>query len=51
MNIGCIRTLHELFGQLGSEKLSFQQNPITSEQLGSLIDLLQESYITGNLFL
>ncbi|CAO3622070.1 unnamed protein product [Cunninghamella blakesleeana] len=40
-------TLHELFGQLGSEKISFQQNPITSQQLGSLIDLLHEGFITG----
>ncbi|CAO3611752.1 unnamed protein product [Cunninghamella echinulata] len=40
-------TLHELFGQLASEKLAFQQNPLTSQQLGSLVDLIQDGFITG----
>ncbi|KAG0191576.1 hypothetical protein DFQ28_011552 [Apophysomyces sp. BC1034] len=40
-------TLHELFGQLSSHDIVFQENPVSSEQLGSLIDLVQDGTITG----
>ncbi|SAL96483.1 hypothetical protein [Absidia glauca] len=41
-------TLHELFGQLTGEHLTFEENPISVEQLGSLIDLVQDGTITGD---
>ncbi|ORZ12690.1 Aspartyl/glutamyl-tRNA amidotransferase subunit B [Absidia repens] len=40
-------TLHELFGQLASEDITFQHNPISVQQLGSLIDLVNDGVITG----
>ncbi|ORX55577.1 Aspartyl/glutamyl-tRNA amidotransferase subunit B [Hesseltinella vesiculosa] len=40
-------TLHELFGQLSSQNISFSSNPVSAEQLGSLIDLVQKGTITG----
>ncbi|KAF9559669.1 glutamyl-tRNA amidotransferase, partial [Agrocybe pediades] len=38
---------HELLGQLAARKQSFDQNSLTSEQLGELVDLLQDKIITG----
>ncbi|KAG2013155.1 glutamyl-tRNA(Gln) amidotransferase [Coprinopsis cinerea AmutBmut pab1-1] len=38
---------HELLGQLSVRKMSFMENPVTSEQLGDLIDLVQGKTITG----
>ncbi|KAI8379250.1 aspartyl/glutamyl-tRNA amidotransferase subunit B [Radiomyces spectabilis] len=40
-------TLHELFGQLAGQDIPFYQNPVTVDQLGSLIDLVQQGTITG----
>ncbi|KAI8085068.1 B subunit of glutamyl-tRNA amidotransferase [Halteromyces radiatus] len=40
-------TLHELFGQLAGENISFENNPISTQQLGSLIDLVTDGTITG----
>ncbi|KAI9476340.1 MAG: Asp/Glu-ADT subunit B [Benjaminiella poitrasii] len=41
-------TLNELSGALSSQGLSFQENPISIERFGSLIDLVQKGIITGN---
>ncbi|KAI8336671.1 Aspartyl/glutamyl-tRNA amidotransferase subunit B [Chlamydoabsidia padenii] len=40
-------TLHELFGQLAGDHLTFEENPISVQQLGSLIDLIHDGTITG----
>ncbi|KAI9019312.1 aspartyl/glutamyl-tRNA amidotransferase subunit B [Phycomyces nitens] len=40
-------TLHELFGQLASRNISFQENPISEKQMGSLLDLIENGTITG----
>ncbi|KAL0074746.1 aspartyl/glutamyl-tRNA amidotransferase subunit B [Phycomyces blakesleeanus] len=40
-------TLHELFGQLASRSIPFQENPISEQQMGSLLDLIQNGTITG----
>ncbi|KAI7865013.1 aspartyl/glutamyl-tRNA amidotransferase subunit B [Spinellus fusiger] len=39
--------LHELFGQLASHHIPFHENPISEQQMGSLIDLVQNEVITG----
>lgn len=38
---------HELIGQLTARKETFSDNPVSVEQLGELIDLVQGSKITG----
>ncbi|KAG5349940.1 hypothetical protein C0989_001183 [Termitomyces sp. Mn162] len=38
---------HELLGQLASRKESFKDNHISVEQMGELIDMVQEKTITG----
>ncbi|KAG6900421.1 hypothetical protein C0993_010809 [Termitomyces sp. T159_Od127] len=38
---------HELLGQLTARKESFQDNHISAEQMGELIDMVQEKTITG----
>ncbi|KAM3585931.1 hypothetical protein VKS41_002469 [Umbelopsis sp. WA50703] len=38
---------HELFGQIGSKGVSFSSNPVSTHQLGSLVDLVQSGSITG----
>ncbi|KAG2141552.1 GatB/GatE catalytic domain-containing protein [Suillus cothurnatus] len=38
---------HELIGQLTARKETFSDNPVSVEQLGELIDLVQDSKITG----
>ncbi|KAJ6620817.1 Glutamyl-tRNA amidotransferase B subunit [Mycena sp. CBHHK59/15] len=38
---------HELLGRLSAAKLSFTDNPLSTSQLGELIDLVQNGVITG----
>ncbi|TFK28925.1 glutamyl-tRNA amidotransferase [Coprinopsis marcescibilis] len=38
---------NELLGQLTSKKASFTENPINSDQLGQLIDMVQDGTLTG----
>ncbi|KIM76374.1 hypothetical protein PILCRDRAFT_77807 [Piloderma croceum F 1598] len=38
---------HELLGQLGARKETFTQNPVSVEQMGELIDMVQDGSITG----
>ena len=38
---------HELLGQLAARKEKFTQNPISVEQMGELIDMVQNGNITG----
>ncbi|OCH94280.1 Glutamyl-tRNA-Gln amidotransferase B subunit [Obba rivulosa] len=38
---------HELLGQLAFRKETFSDNPMTTEQMGELIDMVQEKKITG----
>ncbi|KAG0702424.1 GatB/GatE catalytic domain-containing protein [Suillus ampliporus] len=38
---------HELLGQLTARKETFSDNPVSIEQLGELIDLVQDGKITG----
>ncbi|KAG1735395.1 hypothetical protein EDB19DRAFT_1724224 [Suillus lakei] len=38
---------HELLGQLTARKETFSDNPVSVEQLGELIDLVQDGKITG----
>ncbi|KAG2214007.1 hypothetical protein INT47_001278 [Mucor saturninus] len=40
-------TLNELSGALASKGISFQENPISIERFGNLIDLVQNGTITG----
>ncbi|KAF7299249.1 Glutamyl-tRNA(Gln) amidotransferase subunit B, mitochondrial [Mycena indigotica] len=39
--------IHELLGRLHSANLAFSDNPITSRQLGEVVDLVQSGMITG----
>ncbi|KAJ2964598.1 hypothetical protein NQZ79_g410 [Umbelopsis isabellina] len=38
---------HELFGQIASKSVSFSSNPVSTDQLGSIVDLVQSGSITG----
>jgi len=38
---------HELLGQLAARKETFQENPVSVEQMGDLIDMVQSGKITG----
>lgn len=38
---------HELLGQLTARKQSFQDSHLSAEQMGELIDMVQEKTITG----
>ncbi|KAF7967986.1 hypothetical protein HWV62_32393 [Athelia sp. TMB] len=38
---------HELLGQLTARKETFSQNPVSIEQMGELIDIVQNGSITG----
>jgi len=40
-------TTHELFGQLATKGIPFSENPVSTQQLGSLLDLIQSGSITG----
>ncbi|KAH8552069.1 B subunit of glutamyl-tRNA amidotransferase [Umbelopsis sp. PMI_123] len=40
-------TTHELFGQLASKGIPFTANPVSTQQLGSVLDLIQSGSITG----
>lgn len=42
---------HELLGQLAARKETFTQNPVSVEQMGELIDLVQNGGITGEYIL
>ncbi|KAJ7211482.1 Glutamyl-tRNA amidotransferase subunit B, mitochondrial [Mycena haematopus] len=39
--------IHELLGQLHAAKMTFADNPLTTSQLGELIDLVHSGAITG----
>jgi Asp-tRNA(Asn)/Glu-tRNA(Gln) amidotransferase B subunit len=41
------RTLNELSGTLASHQLLFEDNPISVQRFGALIDLVQNRVITG----
>lgn len=41
------RMTHELLGQLAARKETFKDNQLSVEQLGELIDLVQDKFITG----
>lgn len=41
------RMTHELLGQLTARKETFSQNPVSIEQMGELIDIVQDGSITG----
>ncbi|KAG2182776.1 hypothetical protein INT44_005756 [Umbelopsis vinacea] len=40
-------TTHELFGQLASKNIPFAANPVSTDQLGSVLDLIQSGSVTG----
>ncbi|KAI0322508.1 Glutamyl-tRNA amidotransferase B subunit [Amylostereum chailletii] len=39
---------HELLGQLALRHITFQQNPVSVDQMGDLIDLVQSGELTGS---
>lgn len=39
--------IHELIGQLSVRKQTFNENPLTADQFGELIDLVQNGTVTG----
>ncbi len=41
------RIIHELLGQLALRKKVFRENPVTLEQMGGLIDMVQSGLMTG----
>jgi Asp-tRNA(Asn)/Glu-tRNA(Gln) amidotransferase B subunit len=41
------RIIHELLGQLALRKTMFHENPISVEQMGGLIDIVQDGMVTG----
>ncbi|OJT05413.1 Glutamyl-tRNA(Gln) amidotransferase subunit B, mitochondrial [Trametes pubescens] len=41
------RITHELLGQLAFRHETFKQNPISAEQMGDLVDLVQSQKVTG----
>ncbi len=41
------RITHELLGQLAFRNETFKENPITIEQMGELVDLVQAGKVTG----
>ncbi|KAH9977679.1 glutamyl-tRNA amidotransferase [Lactifluus volemus] len=40
--------IHELLGQLALRKKSFYENPVSLEQMGGLIDMVQNGIVTGS---
>ncbi|MEM6383580.1 MAG: Asp-tRNA(Asn)/Glu-tRNA(Gln) amidotransferase subunit GatB [Pseudomonadota bacterium] len=42
-------TINELFGRLNKEGLSVSNSPVSSEQLGAIIDLIGEQVISGKI--
>lgn len=40
--------LHELLGQLAARKETFSDNPISVEQMGELVDMVQSGKMTGD---
>jgi len=43
------RIINELLAQLALRKKAFSQNPVTPQQLGALIDMVNEKTITGEI--
>lgn len=41
------RMVHELLGRLYAAKLTFADNPLSTTQLGELVDLVHSGAITG----
>lgn len=39
--------IHELLGQLAARKETFSDNPVSVEQMGELVDMVQSGKITG----
>ncbi|EPQ58946.1 Glutamyl-tRNA Gln amidotransferase B subunit [Gloeophyllum trabeum ATCC 11539] len=44
---GAVALTHDLLGQLTARNLTFKENPISTGQLGDLIDLVQKGLLTG----
>jgi hypothetical protein len=42
------RMTHELLGQLAARKETFSDNPVSVEQLGELVDMVQGGKVTGD---
>ncbi|KAI8142522.1 Aspartyl/glutamyl-tRNA amidotransferase subunit B [Fennellomyces sp. T-0311] len=42
-------TINDLFGELARREISFGQSPVSVEQMGSLVDLVQSNKITGKI--
>jgi len=40
--------IHELLGQLALRKKMFRENPVSLEQMGGLIDMVQSGLMTGS---
>ncbi|KAG9303732.1 hypothetical protein G9A89_018629 [Geosiphon pyriformis] len=40
---------HELFGELAKRKKIFSENPVTAEQLGSIVDSIKQNIISGKI--
>lgn len=38
---------HELLGQLSTQRATFKENPVSAQQMGELIDLVQNKFLTG----
>ena len=41
------RIIHELLGQLALRRKMFHENTISVEQMGGLIDIVQDGMVTG----
>ena len=42
--------IHELLGQLAARKETFSDNPVSVEQMGELVDMVQCGKMTGGYF-
>ena len=42
--------IHELLGQLAARKETFSDNPVSVEQMGELVDMVQCGQMTGGCF-
>ncbi|KAI0254809.1 Glutamyl-tRNA amidotransferase B subunit [Lactifluus subvellereus] len=40
--------IHELLGQLALRKIAFHENPVSLDQMGGLIDIVQDGIVTGS---
>ncbi|KAI7854614.1 Aspartyl/glutamyl-tRNA amidotransferase subunit B (Asp/Glu-ADT subunit B) [Circinella umbellata] len=42
-------TINDLFGELAKQEIPFMQSPVSIDQMGSLVDLVQDNKITGKI--